>query len=641
MEYKVGYQVENIIRTPLWENVELDGEIGIRFERFVHERVNGKFAIDEILREAEDFIRDKYDDEYCCAMWRCEFWGKLILSAVRVCKMKSDAKLKEDIRNSVYKILQYQDANGYVGSYQDRTNIFQTDREKSLRETGTPYGYNWNIWGQKYTLWALLESAQLLDDAHILACCVRLADQLIALLEQLHVRVKDAGVIHGLPTGSILKPMLVLYRLTGDPKYDTFCQGILKEWEREDNECPNLIKNALSKISPANWYPEFLPNGEKYYAKAYEMMSCFDGIIEYYRISADEKYLEAAKCFWDSVWKDEENILGSVGYCERFANAAAYPDSATEICDVIHWMRLCHELFSLTGEVKYMEAFEKAFMNAFLAGLYEDGRSCAFFIRSAGRHLVADWQVESKYQHCCLNNVGRGYVNAAESVMMASEEGYYLNMYTAARVRFGKTSFRIGAGYADNGAVAITVRGAEAGQKLYLRIPAWSKKTTITIIGGETFEISQCGIYYGLPLSGADQVIRLAFDMTPEIIDFAGVFQNLPAEDYHIYRWIDGSHGLCDREQMLKHPMSVIRRGPVMLARSKRMGCSEAEMFSGETVFGKERTITAQTIRHDHLQTMCRVTITCEGKEHRYIMCDVASAANKDLEEIRYFSMFV
>ena len=53
----------------------------------------------------------------------------------------------------------------------------------------------------------------------------------------------------------------------------------------------------------------------------------------------------------------------------------------------------------------------------------------------------------------------------------------------------------------------------------------------------------------------------------------------------------------CGREQMLRHPMSVVRRGPLMLARSKRIGCSEAEMFSGETVWGKECTITAQNIR--------------------------------------------
>jgi hypothetical protein len=331
--------------------------------------------------------------------------------------------------------------------------------------------------------------------------------------------------------------------------------------------------------------------------------------------------------------------MGSVGYCERFANAAAYPDAATEICDVLHWMRLSHELFCLTGEIKYMEAFEKAYLNAFLAGVYENGRDGAFFVRSAGKHMLADWQVQTKYQHCCLNNVPRGFVNAGESAVMSADNGYYVNLYAPARIHIGDASFRISSGYADRGIVTITVRGAKSGEKLYLRIPAWSKNTKIDVIGKETFETDACGSYYAITLSGEDQVIRLFFDMTPEIIDFAGVFRfDLPENDYHIARWQDP---LCGREQMLRHPMSVVRRGPLMLARSKRIGCSEAEMFSGETVWGKECTITAQNIRHDHMLALCRVNIACKGKAYQYLMCDYASAANRDPEDVRFFTMYV
>lgn len=639
MQYRVAYRAENTFRTPLLENISLDGEIGSRFDRFVHERVSGKFAITEILKEAEECIHDQYDDEYIMGLWRCEFWGKLILSAVRTCRIKQDAQLKEDIRKSVYTVLEYQDEDGYLSSYQERTNILKADVEQCLRETGSVYNYNWNVWGQKYTLWALLEAAMLLDDAHVLSCAARLADQLIDLLEEKNLRLKDAGVMHGMPAGSILKPILLLYRLTGNERYFAFCRDVVKEWEREDNECPNLITNALSQMPPANWYPLGAFEKGGWIAKAYEMMSCFDGIIEFYRVSGESKYLDAVKVFWDSVKKAEENIMGSVGYCERFASAAAYCNAATEICDVIHWMRLSHELFCLTGEIKYMEAFEKAYLNAFLAGIYEDGRECAFFVRAAGRHMLADWQVQTKYQHCCLNNIPRGFVNAAESIMMEADDGYYVNMYTQARIRIGEATFRISSGYMDNGKVAITIRGAKAGEKLHLRLPVWSKLTRIYTVGGDTIETEACGTYHTLTLSGENQVIRLYFDMTPEIIDFAGDFRfDLPENDYHIARWQDS---LCGREQMVKHPMSVLRRGPLMLARSKRTGATEAEMFSGETVWGKKRTITAQTIRHDHMLTMCRVNIQCSGKEYQYVMCDYASAANRDLEEVRYFTMYI
>jgi hypothetical protein len=64
-------------------------------------------------------------------------------------------------------------------------------------------------------------------------------------------------------------------------------------------------------------------------------------------------------------------------------------------------------------------------------------------------------------------------------------------------------------------------------------------------------------------------------------------------------------------------------------------------MFDGVTVFGKERTCTAVPIRHDDLLGVFRVTLTCEGETREYIMCDYASAANRPVEDVRYFTVFV
>ncbi len=636
MDYKVNYKVENLIEKPNLSGVSFDGEYGIRFDRFVFERVNGKFAIEEILREAEDCFLQKYDDEYTHGMWRGEFWGKLILSACRVCRMKNDEKLKEDIKKSAYRILSFQDAEGYTGTYFESRNFLPTANDRSLNKYGWPCDFNWNIWGRKYTLWALLEVAQLLDDKKILKGCVRLADCTISQLEELKATARDTGCIVGLPSCSIMKPMLILYRLTGDKKYLDFCLQIAKDWDREDNKAPNLIKNALSDKSPANW----CEGDPDYIAKAYEMMSCFDGLIELYRITGEKRIFDATVNFCDNVYRDEENILGSVGYCERFANAKYYPDAATEICDVIHWMRLCHELYLLTGEIKYTEYMEKAFMNAFLAGAYENGKGGAFFVRSAGRQWTGDGHCETKYQHCCVDNLGRGFTNVAETIITRRPDGYSVNMYIQSTVDFGKTSFRIGAGYADKGALMITVRGAKVGEKLYLRIPSWSKNTSV--IAEDDVYTAVAGEYCVIDIKEENFVIRMNFDMTVEIIDFAYEYKALPDTDYHVWRWVDEFDGRCDKEMMTKCAMSVLRRGPVMLARSKRVGCKEEDMFSNETIFGKEgRRVEANPIRLDNTLCMVRVKLTADGETRDLIMCDYASAANRDLEDVKYFNLHI
>jgi len=301
-------------------------------------------------------------------------------------------------------------------------------------------------------------------------------------------------------------------------------------------------------------------------------------------------------------------------------------------------MRLSYELFAITGGIKYMDAFEKAFLNAYLAGVFEDGKWGAFFIRASGRHWSADRQVETKYQHCCVNQVPRGFANTAESIMTMCGDDYYINLYLQSRIRFGNTTFRISAGYTDYGKVLITVRGAEVGSKLYLRIPEWSANTEVIV--GETSIKAEHGKYVCVELTKTDMIVRVVFDMTPEVIDLKDRFNELDADDYHVRRWIDERNGLCDRSMMLKHPMSIVRCGPVMLARSKRFGSGD-EMFSGETVSGKTCECSVQPIRHDRLLCGYRVEIRTEEKTYNYIMCDFASAGNRDSEDVKFFTIYV
>ena len=647
MNYKVDYKVQNIMQTAPLGSCFLEGEIGARFDRFILERVSGKFALEEILREAEDFFKTQYDDIYTFGYWRSEFWGKLMLSAVRCSQYKNDNILKEELRKSCYKMLSFQREDGYLSTYRNSDNLYPVDVVKSAFYSGWEANYCWNIWGMKYTLWALIEAYEYIQDKKILKGAIKLADWIVKKFESDGTRVKDSGVMDGLPSSSILKPMLVLYRITGDEKYLTFGKNIVKEWSREDNERPNLITNALSGEAVANWYglsdkklSEGHDLGADWVPKAYEMTSCFDGIIELYRITGDEVLLNASKAFYEMLLKHESNILGSVGYCERYQNAAYYADSATEICDVLHWMRICHELFRVTGDAKYMHSFEKAFVNAYIAGVYDDGKNGAFFVRSAGRHLSALPQCETKYQHCCLNNVGRGFTNAAESCVTKSNSGYFINMYTQSYICFGDTEIRIGANYFDSGWVGISVRNPEKGKKLYLRVPEWSKNTRLRVGLDDEFTIP-CGDYYEIELNENTTIMKIRFDMTVEVINCE--WQEIADSDYHIHRWRDGIYGLCNKDCMLPCSKIALRRGPVILARSKKFSAKEDDMFSLDTLYGKS----IQSIISPHIPNntgtliTTRVMITADDKQYEYIMCDFASAGNIDSSDPKFFSIYL
>ena len=637
MNFVIDYKIKNKMNTLPLSSITLDNEIGRRFDIFCYNRVSGDFATKEILGEAERFFSTRLDDEFGAGMWRGEFYGKLMLSAVRVARMKNDDDLKRKLKESAYRLIKTQDADGYLSTYRDRKNVFGSNMEDSSW-THIGWNTNWNVWGQKYTLWGLIECAMLLDDSVILDAAKKLADNLISTVEDLGVKVHDLGVQHGMAAGSILKPMLLLYRLTGCERYFKFSLGIVDDWDFESGKWPNIIRNSINKIPVHKWYKR----EDGWNPKAYEMTSCFDGICELYRLTGNERLLLATENYADLLIEYESNVLGSVGYCELFFNASAYPDSATEICDVIHWMRLCHELFLISGKIKYIEHFESAFLNAFLAGVYPSEGWGAFFVRSHGRHWTPYQQCDGKYQHCCVNNIPRGFVNAAETVITESDGDYYINYYVPATVTLGEVTFHIDAGYLRSGICAVTVRGLKPGTKVYLRAPEWSKKSIAILCheGGEV-ELTR-GAYTPITVTKENSVIRLKFDMTPRILSFDREFPTMQPDDYHVRRWSDMNNGICNKELMLKAPMCTLRRGPLVLARSKAIGSDVDEMFSGESVFGKVVECNMTEIFQPGVMVLVKATLKAEGKEKTFLMCDYASVQNSNVSDTaHYFTVFI
>ena len=623
------YKVKNCV-TPLpMESICFGGSIGQQASRFFYERAQSKYAKTVVYRETEDQFCLRNDDETPVGFWRGEFWGKWMISACRIARYTRDASLKEFLHSSALRVIATADPDGYIGSYKDPENVFPCDPEASLAAVGYRSVFNWNVWCRKYTLWGLLETYLLTEDQEILVAAAKTADQLIDMLHRMGVKTGQCGTFNGLPAGSIMKPMLILYRITENKKYLDFAQDIADDWEREDGKVPNVIANALSMKPVHTWYER-----PRFWAKAYEMMSRFDGILELYRVTGVKRYLQAAENLYELLWEHEQNTLFSVGFNDLFVNGAAYPNAISEPCDVIHWMRLCSELYYLTGNAKYMHTFEYSFYNPFLAASFKDGKWGARGVRSMGRHMVTHGKVEMQHNHCCVTNVPRGFINAAECYVLQTTDGLVINHYTDFTAKSEKASIVISGSYLRDGKASIAVN-ALAPLKIALRIPAFSGTAALN---GE--EIKAEDGYYTVQLPAGETVLTLEFNMTVNLRERSEPAEHFPSDDFRIRRYI--SDNPVREEDMTWDRRATVVYGPLLLTRSKLIGNTEEEMFASATVAHKGCSCAVEPIDCEGVNNAFSVTFTNAEGTRKTKMCDYGSGTNiESPDDDRLFNIFV
>ena len=133
----VAYKKKNLVKEAELKKVSFNGDVGELFDRFRENRITSDFAINTVLKEAEDAFFDKVDDiDAPLGRWRGEFWGKLIISACRVAKYKNSAKIADIVRNSAKKVISTADESGYIGSYKDPRMVLPCPREKAMEIFG-------------------------------------------------------------------------------------------------------------------------------------------------------------------------------------------------------------------------------------------------------------------------------------------------------------------------------------------------------------------------------------------------------------------------------------------------------------------------------------------------------------------------
>ena len=253
--------------------------LNIKYSSFIGKNIlfgnNAQLKSKDLWKKFVNVFRNKEDE--LDKGWRCEYFGKMMRAACFVYFYSNDNELYEILEDAIIDLLSTQDELGRITSYK---NEFQ----------------GWDMWGRKYIISSLLYfykiSSNNLLKAKIIDAVRKHADYIVNKIgpnkDQKGI-LETSNIWGGLNSASICETFVDLFNVTNDKKYLNFAKYIIST-----GGClnANLVQLAYeNKLAPYE-YPV---------TKAYEMMSCFEGLLEYYRVTHETKYLNAVINFVNKI----------------------------------------------------------------------------------------------------------------------------------------------------------------------------------------------------------------------------------------------------------------------------------------------------------------------------------------------------
>jgi DUF1680 family protein len=403
----------------------------------------------------------------------------------------SDDGLYARMRASVDDLLATQDADGCIST--------RTRDQQPLSS---------DLWERKYVLLGLLAWHEASGEQRAIDAMVRLADHVMSQVgPPPKRRISDTGwAFAGIESSSILEPILRLHRLTGHRRLLDFARYIVEE----EGACGrgSIFAAALAGVSPK----DIGSNGDpaQSIAKAYESLSCFEGLLEYHRVTGERRWLDAATRYWRAVRDREIAIIGSgggegahnrgPGTGEQWNDLAIdqadpAPRLMMETCVTVTWMKFSLNLLRLTGDPVIADEIERSLHNALLGALRPSGDNWDYFQPLAGRRggqVNFSSDIGGFQLSCCTANGPMGLAMLPATAVMAGPAGPVINLFipgsmTAPLPDGGRVQLDLATGYPADGRVAITVTPTHPCRfAIAMRIPAWSAATRLEA-GGQAF----------------------------------------------------------------------------------------------------------------------------------------------------------
>lgn len=329
--------------------------------------------------------------------WIGEHVGKWLHAATLAWVNTGDSRLRAKMDGVVTDLIATQEADGYLGTYTPEKRF------------GLYPEADWDVWSHKYNMIGLLTYYRYTGSRPALVACRKMGDLLLTTFGLDKKSILAAGTHIGMAATSVLEPIVLLYRTTGDSRYLDFARYIVSVWDEPNG--PRVL-STLATTGKVNQ----TANG-----KSYEMLSNLVGLCELARVTGDTAYLKPVTRAWEDIVANQLYITGTTSYGEHFHADHDLPNvpgaNIGETCVTVTWIQLNAQLLQLTGEARYGNELERSYYNHLAAAQRPDGAEWCYYTALEGRKPYGPGI------SCCVSSGPRGMAMLPELAYLTQHEG--------------------------------------------------------------------------------------------------------------------------------------------------------------------------------------------------------------------------
>ncbi|MGN0972752.1 MAG: glycoside hydrolase family 127 protein [Aristaeellaceae bacterium] len=192
------------------------------------------------------------------------------------------------------------------------------------------------------------------------------------------------------------------------------------------------------------------------------------------------RYLDYARAFWQMVVERHTYATGGNSEWEHFGMDSILDAERTscnnETCNVYNMLKLTLWLYEATGDPRYMDYYERAFLNTILSSQNpQTGMTTYFQPMASGYFKVFGTPYDSFW--CCTCSGMESFTKLNAAVFAHMEDAVLVNLYLSAVLRWAEKglALRMASQLPNRGEAVLTVEAAEAPFDLLLRVPAWAE----------------------------------------------------------------------------------------------------------------------------------------------------------------------